>query len=273
MAHMLMHFIETTVDNLRNDIDVFASRNMKWIEKVGCDFFEQEDVSPDVYIKEIVSGGCKFDAMAILLACICHNIHAMLLLQKSYWTTRSKNDYAMTFIKLAFIGDSVFKFIVPCDPQKEVQSDVPNDTVQASDDDMDLEDLAETGLLPSDKEDSSSDSTSEGGNGNVDDSRENDFEGEHIDTHSDAGDSDAEDIVLMPMDVANTVHNVQQPLNSTMDVPNTDNSVNNVQHPLNTTVDVPNTDTSVDQSFNSTVDVSNTDKTSQGDTSAEAKTS
>ena len=79
-THMLTHFIQTSLDDLCNDIDVFASRNMQWITKVGCDFFAEEDVVPDVYIKEIVSGAHKFNVMAILLACICHNIHAMVLL-------------------------------------------------------------------------------------------------------------------------------------------------------------------------------------------------
>ena len=216
------------------------------------------------------------DAMAILLACICHNVHAMLLLQKSYWTTRSKNNYAMTFIKLTFIGQGVFKFIVPCEMQKKVQSDAPQNTVQDSDDDMDLEeDLAEIGLLPSDKEDSSNEASSEGGNANVNDSRENNFDGENIDNHSDAG-----YIVPLPVEVPNTdnsVKNVEQPLNSTMGIPNSDNSVVNVDQFLNSTMDIPNTDNSVenvDQSLSSTMDVSNTDKTLQGDTrAAEAKTS
>ena len=110
---MMTHFIQTSLDDLRNDIDVFASLNMQWIIKVSYNFFAEEDVAPDVYIKEIISGAHKFDAMAILLSCICHNIHAMVLLQKSYWTTRSHNKYAMTFIKLAYMGKGVYKFIVP----------------------------------------------------------------------------------------------------------------------------------------------------------------
>ena len=56
MAHIITHFIKTIVEELRNDIDVFASHNMKWIQKVGSAFFDQKDVSPEVYIKEIVAG-------------------------------------------------------------------------------------------------------------------------------------------------------------------------------------------------------------------------
>ena len=141
-THMLMHFIQISLDDLRNDIDVFASRNMQWITKVGCDVFAEEDVASDVYIREIISSTCKFDAMAILLACICHNIHTMVLLQKSYWTTRAANEHAMTFIKLAYVCQGVYKFIVPLETPTETQDkeDAVNNNVQKeNDDDSDLE--------------------------------------------------------------------------------------------------------------------------------------
>ena len=73
-------FLKITLDKLRNDIDVYASRNMPWIEKVGAQFFEHLDVTLAVYITEIVSGIRKFDEMAILLACISHDTHVMLLI-------------------------------------------------------------------------------------------------------------------------------------------------------------------------------------------------
>ena len=202
---MITHFINTTVDELKNDIDVYTSHNMDWIRKVGVDFFTEMDVAQDVYVKEVVSGVRKFDAIAILLACISHNFHAMLLLQKSYWTTRCQNNYAMTFIKLAFVGQGVFKFIVPCQMETQEEGDVAKNTVAdahvAKDDDnhdnTDLEqDLVETGLLPTDKEDTES---TDDEKSNVNDSRENDFEVENLEDHSDAGDIDP-----LPMDIENT---------------------------------------------------------------------
>ena len=86
---------------------------MPWIKKVGADFFDQLDVTPEIYIKEIVSGIRKFDEMAILLACISQGIHAMLLLHKNYWTTQCGQDYSMTHIKLVYVGSGNFKFFVP----------------------------------------------------------------------------------------------------------------------------------------------------------------
>ena len=67
-VHLMTHFLKITVNELRNNINVYASRNMPWIEKVCAQFFEQLDVTSAVYIMEIVSGIQKFDEMAILLA-------------------------------------------------------------------------------------------------------------------------------------------------------------------------------------------------------------
>ena len=91
---MHTHYIHISLEDLRNNIDVYTSRNMKWVKKVGSDFFHDLVVTFDVYITDIVSEIRKFNAMAILLACVLHNIHAMILLQKSYWTTRCGNDYS-----------------------------------------------------------------------------------------------------------------------------------------------------------------------------------
>ena len=231
---MLMHFIQTSLDDLHNDIDVFASCNMQWITKVGCDFFAEEDVAPDVYIKEIISGAHKFDAMAILLACISHNIHAMVLLQKLYWTTRAANEHAMTFIKLAYVGQGVYKFIVPLDAQteKQAEEDAVNNNVQKeNNDESDLEkDLAETRLLPTEESSDEGDST-------VNHSREHDFDGENVESHSDARDT---------MDVDKTDQSADQAQDSvsntsSMDIDNTDQSAENAQEPLQKT---SSTDTS-----------------------------
>ena len=108
VAHIMMHYLEITVADLRNDIDVFAKSNMKWIRKVGATFFRNLDA--DVYIKELVQGVCNFDAMAILLACVSHNIHALVLLQKSYWSTRGENGFHNCAIKLAYLSGDAFKF-------------------------------------------------------------------------------------------------------------------------------------------------------------------
>ena len=180
---MLTHYIKTSLDELRNDIDVYASKDMPWIKNVTADFFNELDVTPDVYIKEIVSGVRKFDAMAILLACISHNIHAMLLLQKSYWTSRSRNDYAMHDIHQIGICwcRECLSLLYPLKwrvRSKEMlcttlnlRTKVPKSAEKSDDADL-PEDLAED-LLPTDMDetDSSDDESSNVAN----DSRENNF--------------------------------------------------------------------------------------------------
>ena len=133
VAHIMTHYLKITVADLRNDIDVFAKSNMKWIRKVGATFFRNLDA--DVYIKELVQGVHNFDAMAILLACVSHNIHALVLLQKLYWSTRGENGFHNCAIKLAHLGGDAFKFIVP-----SVLPLPPTAEVDANkEDDLDLE--------------------------------------------------------------------------------------------------------------------------------------
>ena len=190
----MTHFLKIKVDELRNDINVYASRNMPWIEKVGAQFFKQLDVTPAVYIMEIVSGIWKFDEMAILLACIAHDIHAMLLIYNSYWTTHCNNEYAMTSIKLAYIGSGNFKFFVPIKSEEQVDALVTPSQMPNQSDAEDLadelaENLAETGLLPD--EDAESSTLSQ-------DSRSNDFNDADIEKKNvqDKDSSDAESSML-----------------------------------------------------------------------------
>ena len=151
MAHIMTHYLKITIEELRNDIDVFTKSNMKWIRKVGATFFRNLDA--DVYIKELVQGVCNFDAMAILLACVSHNIHALVLLQKSYWSTRGENGFHDCAIKLTYLGGDAFKFIVPSVlplPPPVVPAEVDAD----KEDDLDLEG---TGLLAKNESDNESD--------------------------------------------------------------------------------------------------------------------
>ena len=132
-------------------------------------------------MKEIVSGVHAFDAMAILLACVCHNILAMILLQKSYWTTRSGNDYSQTVVKLAYVGSGILKFIVPLeekqDPQQQGYLDaleqvndeaVADTSEQVNDEDSVHDDLSGTGLLLTDENQPAADSESAHGEYDVD---------------------------------------------------------------------------------------------------------
>ena len=212
----MAHFLKIMVDELRNDIDVYASRNMPWIEKVGAQFFEHLDVTPAVYITEIVSGIQKFDEMAILLACITHDIPTMLLIYNSYWTTRCNNEYAMTSIKLAYIGSGNFKFFVPIKSEEQVDAPVTPSQMPNQSDAKDLadelaEDLAETGLLPDEDAESSTLSQDSRGNNfrdadvekqDVQDEDSSDAESSRLSEDSRANDFNNADIEKMDVDTS-----------------------------------------------------------------------
>ena len=178
-------------------MDVFAQRNKKWILSVGKDFFDELDVQLDVYLKEIIGGVCKFDAMAILLCCVAHNIHIMVLLHHTYWTMRCAHEHLMTQVEVAYVGDGNFKFIMPMDaPLQSSQNDPAvkatsqEDAVDASNNDdtqSDIDDLVDAGLIPDDAvtkngterpRESESDASTQK---TMDDSHANDFLDEDID--------------------------------------------------------------------------------------------
>ena len=171
VAHIMTHYLKITVADLRNDIDVFAKSNMKWIRKVGDTFFRNLDAD----IKELVQGVHNFDAMAILLACVSHNIHTLVLLQKLYWSTRGEDGFHDCAIKFAYLGGDAFKFIVPSVLPLPLTAEVDAD----KEDDLDLEG---TGLLENESDNGSdafdfSDNDADNGSQASDaiDSQEGDF--------------------------------------------------------------------------------------------------
>ena len=184
-------------------MDVFTKCNKKWLLSVGKPLFDELDVEPDTYFKDIASGLHKFDALAIQLCCATHDIHAMVLLNRNYWTTRCANEYSLTQIKLAYIGQGNFKFIVPLNdqliPPKTEAEPLKMGEVDASQLDASESDeakLMDAGLLPdqdtsqlpfarySDVGEASvhePESSSSSQPSHMDDSCENDFDDEDID--------------------------------------------------------------------------------------------
>ena len=140
-------------------MDVFTKHNKNWLLSVGKPFFDELDVQPDIYLKEIAAGIRKFDAMAILLCCVAHDIHMMVLLNGNYWTTRSGNEHSLTQIKLAYVGQGNFKFIVPLNAElkpPKMDTTPPTDQLQMDEVDAwqqdasqsDNTELMDAGLLP-----------------------------------------------------------------------------------------------------------------------------
>ena len=86
---------------------------MAWIDQVGENYFNKNGVTSKAYVKALTTGHCLFDELALLLAAVSNNIHVMVIIENSYWTTRKDNVYNNVDVRLAYTGEISFKEIVP----------------------------------------------------------------------------------------------------------------------------------------------------------------
>ena len=118
-AHILTHYLKITIDELRERIRCFALENMAWIDQVGENYFNKNGVTSQEYVKALTTGHVLFDELALLLAAVSNNIHIMVIIENSYWTTRKNNIFNNVDVRLAYTGEISFKEIVPVPEQKE----------------------------------------------------------------------------------------------------------------------------------------------------------
>ena len=116
-AHIFTHYLKISLEEFQQNIEIFCKSNVnvKWIAKVGADVLDRMNIDVDTYIAQLLSGHYPFDELAILIASISHNIHTIVLINRSYWTTRRDLEYSDCLVKLAFCGDRVFKEITQTD--------------------------------------------------------------------------------------------------------------------------------------------------------------
>ena len=88
---------------------MFAKRHMTWIEKVGVDSLMRYNLTVHDFVKGLEAGMIMFDELCITIACRAFNIHAVILLDTGYWSTKPSNDYSNCLLKLAFMGYYGFK--------------------------------------------------------------------------------------------------------------------------------------------------------------------
>ena len=87
----------------------FASKNTKWIEKVGAECLRRSKLSLVDFVKGLHNATILFDELCITLACRAFNVHCVVLLDGSYWSTRPNNEFTDCLLKIAYIGDFGFK--------------------------------------------------------------------------------------------------------------------------------------------------------------------
>ena len=118
---------------------MFARQNLGWIKKVSADVIAKSNLSVENYVKGIAGRTIHFDELCVLIACHAFNIHCAVLLEKSYWTTRTNNSFSGCLLRFAYMGDDVFK---------EINADLNGSLSEPSSyEDSDNSDLEGTGLL------------------------------------------------------------------------------------------------------------------------------
>ena len=159
----------------------FISANTKWIHDTCADILHLRKQKVEDFCNSLIEPGFQFDELAITIVCKMKNIHCLVLLENSYWTTRAKFDFRGCLVKLCYLGGGIYKEIAPkytgapvtfgsnkknftvADPPKSAVKDplssdlnvghLPDhDKAQQPSNEMDLtgiEDLVDTGLLPS----------------------------------------------------------------------------------------------------------------------------
>ena len=176
LAHIFTHYTRTSIEELRENVDVFCKRNKKWIEVIGQDVFQKLNIDAKDYVKELVQGLRGFDELGIVIACATFNIHCNILLNGDYFTTRRGNDYKDCIVKLAYIGDGIYKEIAPLQTQDEDNNDVEQDLEGTGllDDDPDVSHSADE--KDGEQFDSDYGEHSDEQNEDPNDSREHDFD-------------------------------------------------------------------------------------------------
>ena len=100
-----------SLQELRQQIDMFSVDNINWIWKVSVSTFNKLSLSPQHYIDGLVEGTVILDELALFIAARVLNIHIIVLCDGRYWSTRADAPHENCHVKLAFAGGHSFKEI------------------------------------------------------------------------------------------------------------------------------------------------------------------
>ena len=101
----------------------------------------------DSFVKGLLGGTIFFDELCLTITCRAFNVHCILLLDGSYWTTHPNNQLSDCLLSLAYVGDYGFKEICSENTaviDEEATQEENESSEYSSDDD---EDLVGTGIL------------------------------------------------------------------------------------------------------------------------------
>ena len=99
------------LQTLRADLKEFIGANTKWIHETCLDILELRQQKVEDFCNSLIEPGFQFDELAITVVCKMKSIHCLVLLEKSYWTTRAKFDFRGCLVKLCYLGGGIYKEI------------------------------------------------------------------------------------------------------------------------------------------------------------------
>ena len=146
---MFTHYIQVDMETFIQHVHRFARQHLAWINKVSADVLAKSNLSIENYVKGIAGSTINFDELCVLIACRAFNIHCAVLLENSYCTTHKNNSFSGCLLRIAYMGDNIFK---------EINADLDGSFSEPSSD-SDNSDLEGTGLLNSEEENEASTET------------------------------------------------------------------------------------------------------------------
>ena len=91
-AHIMTHYIKIEMAQFQARMKDFTQRNIQWIKKVGRDVLDKSQLTVDSFVKGLIAGTIYFDELCLTVACRAFNVHCILLLDGTYWTTHPNNQ-------------------------------------------------------------------------------------------------------------------------------------------------------------------------------------
>ena len=175
--HIFTHYIKKDMTELRAAFKSFAHRNIDWIDSVGVDVLARLNMTALDFVNGIVNGLIEFNELAMLVLCRALNIHCVVLLRESFFSTQCLQKIDKCLMRLAYTGDSIFKEITTSAVAES--KDTPSDESLETDN----EDLQGTGILDEEDADQDSDVENEQDSGDV----ENEQDSGDVENEQDSG--------------------------------------------------------------------------------------
>ena len=88
------------MSQIRAKFKEFATGNYKWIETVGMDVLARSKISSVDFVNGIFNGLIPFNKLALLVTCCALNVHCVVLLKETYFSSQLMQRIDKCLLKL-----------------------------------------------------------------------------------------------------------------------------------------------------------------------------